>query len=760
MKCWYTILLLGIASLQAQNVVLLRQIAENEKLVDSKRYDAFADLAEYYIGYDADSVSYFYQQYYELAIATQNPTEIRQAILNLGQAKLDNAEFEAAEDSFRRVIRLSQRIKPDEMMATAYEGLAGVFLDQGYYDSALVNYRRSEAIAREVGATRQLGVTLANLGFLYRGFGEPDSALTYLEEAKDVFIQLKDTIRIAWALFTIGEIVGIDDPEKAIAFFEESIAFYKALGQEGSIAYVLDGMGDLYALTGELKTSLDYYQRSLRISEEMGKKRQIMQVSDDIAVLLANQGEWEESQLYLEKALVIAQELNDREKLSSLLGSKATYYYNFGNDSLALEYGLEALAMARSIGSKYGKGDILNVLGNVYEIREEFDKAKAVFEEFYALGEELDFSWYQITSLIGLSTISRHQGKLHQSISYGERALSLSQENQLLSLTKDAADQLWKSQQALGLHADALSTYQLYIQSRDSLEREENQRAILEFEYSQQALQDSLAFVEQQAQTELVYERALARRNYLLLGGMAFALIAGLGIYFFQQRRLKEKEIGHQKELLGSTILTQENERQRIAKDLHDSVGSKLNVMNLFLHQLGRRNAEGKEEIQDMISVIDDTLQTTRRISHDLLPPTLEKFGLAIAIEELQEQLAQTEAPDLQVYSEGVRPDNIAPMIELNLFRILQELLNNTLKYAEADTIDIRLIQSEEKLILHYRDDGKGFDPSDSKSQKGLGMQNIQSRLQMMRGKMDLQSTPGQGVRVQLEVINEGGIGE
>ncbi|MEM9986384.1 MAG: sensor histidine kinase, partial [Bacteroidota bacterium] len=291
-----------------------------------------------------------------------------------------------------------------------------------------------------------------------------------------------------------------------------------------------------------------------------------------------------------------------------------------------------------------------------------------------------------------------------------------------------------------------------YIEARDSVNREENQRATFKFEYQQQALQDSLAFVERQAQTELAYERKLAQRNYLLLGGLGLALIGGLGFYLWQQHRLRQKELAHQREMLNSTILTQEKERQRIAKELHDSVGSKLGVMNLFLHQLNRKSPEAQPDVQEMLGVVGETIQTTRRISHDLLPPTLETFGLGTAIQELEDQLGQTRGPQIKVEIKGERPEGIPPLTELNLFRILQELLNNTLKYAQAQHISLRLIQSSDKLILQYRDDGQGFDPQDSENQKGLGTQNIQSRIQMIGGKMDLQTAPGQGVQVQVEV--------
>ncbi|RMG58704.1 MAG: sensor histidine kinase [Bacteroidetes bacterium] len=240
----------------------------------------------------------------------------------------------------------------------------------------------------------------------------------------------------------------------------------------------------------------------------------------------------------------------------------------------------------------------------------------------------------------------------------------------------------------------------------------------------------------------------------MLLLALTFVLFFNFSQGKLRREQLKAQaaRLAHQEELLHSNILTQEEERGRIAKDLHDEVGSKLNVLHLYLHQLRKKAPDAQDSIQDMLSVINDTIHTTRRISHDLLPPTLASFGLQVAIEELCERVEQAHAMEISFTAEGDRPSGIAPIVELNLFRILNELLSNTLKYAQASQVHIHLWQQPGQLRLQYRDNGRGFDSTDPAHQKGLGMQNIQSRLQMMAGELDLHSAPGEGVRVQLSV--------
>lgn len=255
-----------------------------------------------------------------------------------------------------------------------------------------------------------------------------------------------------------------------------------------------------------------------------------------------------------------------------------------------------------------------------------------------------------------------------------------------------------------------------------------------------------------------------ANQDLILLIALGVGLMLLLAVAFilfftFSQNKLRnhqlraeQAKLAHQRELLNSTIMTQEHERARIAKDLHDEVGSRLNVMHLFLHQLTRKVPEAKAHITEVLEVITQTIQTTRRISHELLPPTLEKFGLATAFEEFLEQLKQADDLAISYEHEGERPCGLTTEIELNLFRIAQELLQNTIKYAQASHAYLHLQQTQDKLILRYRDDGKGFDPSSPSARKGLGLQNIESRLQIIDGTWQLRSQPGQGVGVRIEV--------
>lgn len=222
-----------------------------------------------------------------------------------------------------------------------------------------------------------------------------------------------------------------------------------------------------------------------------------------------------------------------------------------------------------------------------------------------------------------------------------------------------------------------------------------------------------------------------------------------------EQMRMQKLDFEHQEELLHSTILTQEKERQRIARDLHDEIGSKLNVILLNTHRLKKfrkDNSEMEEIASEMNSVIHKTIETTRRISHDLLPPTLEEFGLVEAIKELRDSFVKTRSVSIVLELVDIKARINDPIVELNLFRVLQELINNSIRHGKATEVNIRLWLTTTNVKLEYKDNGSGFDMTDFANMKGLGTKNIESRLNMIHADYQYNSKLGEGFRLTIEL--------
>lgn len=250
----------------------------------------------------------------------------------------------------------------------------------------------------------------------------------------------------------------------------------------------------------------------------------------------------------------------------------------------------------------------------------------------------------------------------------------------------------------------------------------------------------------------------------VLMVGLGILIMVALSLIMVayagkaQRRILQQRmdtqslELRYQQELVQKNLQTQEEERRRIAAHLHDDIGSKLGVLHLAFHRLIRLPAPSDEHDQ-MKAEIDDlianALGRVRAISHELLPPTLEDFGLIEALKELCEQIRKTGALDVQLETELERADIGDTATELHLFRIVQELCNNTLKYAQASRINIRLQQAAGKKQLFYSDNGRGFDPG-SVAGKGLGLKNLESRAKMIHAELQIRTSPGNGFQASV----------
>lgn len=249
----------------------------------------------------------------------------------------------------------------------------------------------------------------------------------------------------------------------------------------------------------------------------------------------------------------------------------------------------------------------------------------------------------------------------------------------------------------------------------------------------------------------------------VILGLMVFIF---LFVILYQRRNTIHKnalykiEIEKQQALLQAIINTQENERKHFAQELHDSVGQMLSAIKLNLSNLKKQGAKSGEEEDTFSVLIDRTMKLTadsihevRNISHGLRPGVLDDFGISEALQDLADKVSKGISIRLSVKS-NVERNALDKETELAVYRIAQELLNNTIKYAGATEASVRLQLEKGIIVFSYMDNGHGFNlEAVRKSRKaGLGIRNIESRVKMLNGRLDYQSSAGQGVKVNINI--------
>ena len=238
----------------------------------------------------------------------------------------------------------------------------------------------------------------------------------------------------------------------------------------------------------------------------------------------------------------------------------------------------------------------------------------------------------------------------------------------------------------------------------------------------------------------------------IVIAGIFLMLFMGITLllfFYFSKKKIVQKELEkknielqHSKNLLEATLVTQEKERQRIAQDLHDDISSKLNVVSLNCHLLGIEDLPKEKQTGILSTIVDlssKALENSRRIAHNLFPPVFDKFGLHAAIEELCNEFNTLH--DITIsYKNNAHFSDADKERHMHVFRILQELINNSVRHGKATGIDIFFKTEADKTTCIYKDNGMGFDMQKHDQQRGLGMKNIQSRVDFLKGTLAVNS--------------------
>lgn len=226
--------------------------------------------------------------------------------------------------------------------------------------------------------------------------------------------------------------------------------------------------------------------------------------------------------------------------------------------------------------------------------------------------------------------------------------------------------------------------------------------------------------------------------------GLVALLIAGtFGLYHFRLQQLRRR----QAQGLAIAIQTQEMERQRFARELHDGIGANLAVLKLYLTALGKPKTSADDIRARSLAVLETSVNDVRSLVHDMHPRHLHELGLGRSVAELVGLLNDSHQLAIEYLASDL-PQTLPQSVEINLFRVVQELLQNALKHAQASKIDLSIHTEMAKIYIEYRDNGRGFDTGRLKDSPGNGLANIRQRVELLNGSCRFSSTPSVGTTV------------
>ncbi|MFO8067758.1 MAG: Cache 3/Cache 2 fusion domain-containing protein [Bacteroidales bacterium] len=216
------------------------------------------------------------------------------------------------------------------------------------------------------------------------------------------------------------------------------------------------------------------------------------------------------------------------------------------------------------------------------------------------------------------------------------------------------------------------------------------------------------------------------------------------------------RRIESERQILSAVIKGEERERERFAKEMHDGLGPLLSTIKLYVNELDSisiSDSERKDLIKHSNELIDEAVSSTRTISNNLMPTVIHSYGLIKAVQAFCDKVNKTNKLNISFETEYIE-ERLDSNLELIFFRVISELINNTIKHAKAKNVYILLTRQENRLILYFRDDGVGFVVDDiiHSENRGMGLKNIISRIKSINGKYNFSSAPGKGFTLKIEI--------
>lgn len=229
-------------------------------------------------------------------------------------------------------------------------------------------------------------------------------------------------------------------------------------------------------------------------------------------------------------------------------------------------------------------------------------------------------------------------------------------------------------------------------------------------------------------------------------------LIAIVIIFFvISVIRYHKRYVQLQKERIQAQIMIQEQERKRIANDLHDSLGPMLSTVKLYMHSITVNNDADKQSLDKASDYIDETIGNLREISYNLLPGSLSRNGLVTVVKEFLSRISGRHS--IKISFEAPNGENIPQTTELHLFRIIQEIVHNAIKHSGAATLKLKLVRQPDGLFLLTEDNGKGFDLYNTReSSKGLGLKSIENRCEMINASLKIVAKKNEGCKIIIKI--------
>lgn len=589
------------------------------------------------------------------------------------------------------------------------------------------------------------------------------AAEVYVNSSINFAKKINFTKGLAQALYNKGVFEGEKGNfDSSDVYITEALKQYQKISNTGGIAYCNMAFGFNCYDKGDFPKALSYFLEAARLRDKTNDKKNLAGTYIWIGNVYNNGLDKPKEALpYYHKALNIQKSFNDEANMAYTYNNIGNSYYFLKQPQEALSNYLLSASIKEKLGNKRGLASSNDNIGNVYVDLKNYDKALEYYQKALTTRQEFEDKKGITTSYVNIGNVYIALKKYNEAVELHKKALTLAEEIGNKEAMKESSNSIAVCYEALGDYKLAFQYYKYSSAIKDSILNTSFTEQIAEMQTRYDVEKKDLELAKNKAEIE-TKEKQVFIKNIIIASVTILALMLIIsGTLFYRKKQVEQKarldaSIAQEKELRTKAILeAEEKERRRIAQDLHDGVGQLLSAAKMNLSNLDSKiridSEEQRTAMQNALSLVDDSVKEVRTVSHNMMPNTLIKLGLASAIREFITKLgnAPTLKVDLEIVGLDSRLDN---QVETVLYRVIQEVINNIIKHAKASQISMQLVRHEAELNVMIEDNGVGFDTNKLETSDGIGLKGIQTRIELLGGTVHFDSAIGRGTTVIIDI--------
>ena len=549
--------------------------------------------------------------------------------------------------------------------------------------------------------------------------------------------------------------------DSAIAIYRHELPLRIQMKDSLGIARVYNFFGTNFKEQYKSDSAIHYLLKATEINETLKEYKNVASGYANIGNLFADLKLHDKSIEYLKKALNIRLTHGDEKGAVFTYNNLAVAFGSDDQTDSALFYYQKGIDLALKYDNFFVAGVIQGGMSELYNNQSKYAEAIRSSEKSLELLTKVNRKANMVYPYINLASSYNLLKQPKKALQYAEAGYKIMQELKLLSPIEVYYEQFALAHELLGNDNESLSWYKKFVAIDDSLYKADNTKSLAEAEakYQNQIKETSIALQKLELNTQA--NKLFKQKTWItgLISGL-LGLVLFSTLYFHRFRLKKKTEldaaiIQEQKQGLNAVIAAQEEERKRIAKDLHDGIAQELVALKLGVSLVAQKiksNATITPEKIDQISrQLDETTKEVRNLAHTMVPPTLEQKGLAPTLELLLDNTLKNAGVDYKISIDGITT-GLNDKINIGIYRIAQEMINNIIKHSQAKNVLFILALTGNQLTLQVQDDGLGFKEDELKNKTSMGILNIVSRVATLGGSYKFENIQPHGTNSTITI--------